>query len=152
MKRIIILLMLSVCVPLLAIIETDEAIKLLQKSGLQEFPAADQISVENQQVELDENCLGTVEYEIFSKILTDKAKQDNKVSFWYDSNYTDLEVNIIEIIKPDGKIITLKPEKILQKNLNPYSKTMNIYSETSWVLTGEQTGLQIHAIISRQTT
>jgi hypothetical protein len=144
--------MLSVCVPLLAIIETDEAIKLLQKSGLQEFPAADQISVENQQVELDENCLGTVEYEIFSKILTDKAKQDNKVSFWYDSNYTDLEVNIIEIIKPDGKIITLKPEKILQKNLNPYSKTMNIYSETSWVLTGELPDLNIGDIIHTKQT
>lgn len=152
MKKILILLILTTFLPMLAITPTEEAVKLLQEVSLQDFPAADQVSVENQQVVLDEDCLGKVEYEIFKKVLTEKAKQDNRVRFWYDSDYTDLQVDTIEIIKASGEIITLDPEEILQKNLNPYSKSMNIYSESSWVYTGELPDLNIGDIIHTKQT
>ncbi|MDY6915127.1 MAG: transglutaminase domain-containing protein, partial [Candidatus Cloacimonadota bacterium] len=59
---------------------------------------------------------------------------------------------VIEILKSNGDVVELNQQQILQKNLNPYSKQMNIYSGSSWILTGELPSLEIGDIIHTKQT
>ncbi|RLC46865.1 MAG: hypothetical protein DRH57_05210 [Candidatus Cloacimonadota bacterium] len=150
MKKFILALLVIISVSSLVIakyIDYDIAFQMLSEVKSSDFPEADQISIENTQIYLDEHCLGTYKYDSYRKILTEKAKRWNTVRFWYNSMYDTVIVNQIEIIKPDGKRVSFEPDEILKLTQNAFMKSANIYSETRWTLTGELPDLNVDDII-----
>jgi len=77
----------------------EEAIYILQKIEAENYPNSDNIFISNVLYELDKNCLGKSVDIKLRKILTEQGRQNNFVFFYYDADYTVLDVNEIEIIK-----------------------------------------------------
>jgi hypothetical protein len=124
-----------------------KAIKMLQQVNPEEYSKSDAIYIYNEISNLNKKCLGYTISENYKKILNDNARKDNSVSFWYNKDYEGLEVENIEIIKPDGQVIAFDAKKILEEKDNTTMAGSNIYSDLSKVLTGELPDVQIGDII-----
>ncbi len=135
-------------------VDEATAIKLLQNVKAEDYPESATISIINVEKEIDSQCLGKSVRESYRKALTDQGKRSiNRVYFSYDSDYDTLNIQTIEIIKADGKKIVLNPDSILKKiSGNAYSGFSNIYSETSWMLTGNLPDIQVGDIVHTKYT
>ena len=148
MKKImIILLLLSIYFLSAEYIEKERAISMLQEAQSEEYPESNEVYISNEIGVLDENCLGYEISENYRKILTDSARKDNIIQFWFDEDYGEKEVLNIELIKASGEIISFDPNEILQEKVNSFSGYSNIYSETSKILTAEIPNIEIGDII-----
>lgn len=148
MKKIVLLLVIFL-VSFLdgAYVPKNNAIKMLQKVDAKDFPKSDAVHIDNEITKLDTFCLGHTTTEHYRKILNDNARKNNSVRFWYNTHYHKLEVEAIELIKPDGTVKPFDPGKILKEKDNTFSGGANIYSKLSKVLTGELPDVQIGDII-----
>ena len=148
MKKILLLIFLLITSILCAeYVGKEEAIKMLQQAKAEDYPESNEIYISNGIVNLDEYCLGYKISESYKKILTEGAKKDNSVLFWYDTNYGEKEVLSIELIKKSGEIISFDPNEILQEKDNSFMGWSNIYSETSKILTAEIPNIEIGDIV-----
>jgi len=125
----------------------EEAISKLQTANPQEYASADELVVYNEKVTLNDSCTGTVVWERFRKVLNENSKKDNSVRFFYNINYDSIKVQAIEIIKQDGRIVSLNPAEVLKLQDNSFSGGANIYSKLDKVLTTELPGLEIGDIV-----
>ncbi len=127
----------------------NTALKLLQPITAKDYPESATISIENKEVTIDKHCLGTEIDESYEKVLTEQGKdQVNQVYFGYDSNYDTIEISLIEIIKKNGKVVKIDPDKILKKvSQSAFSSYSNIYTETGWILTGSLPDIEIGDIV-----
>ncbi|MDO9576437.1 MAG: transglutaminase domain-containing protein [Candidatus Cloacimonadales bacterium] len=128
-------------------VEKTEAIKMLQQAKADDYPDCNEVYISNEIVVLDEHCRGDEITESYRKILTDGAKKDNAVTFWYDMDYGDIDISAIELIKASGEIIVFNPDEILQEKDNSYMGWSNIYSESSKILTAEIPNMEVGDII-----
>lgn len=128
-------------------ITKDRAVRMLLSINAKDFPKSEAVFISNTKTKLNKKCLGYTLIENYRRILTDKARKNNSVSFWYNTHYDSVAVDAIEQIKPDGTIITFDPNKILTEKDDSYSGQMNIYSNLSKVKTGELPDVQIGDII-----
>lgn len=148
MKKIILLIFLLITSILFAeYVEKEEAIRMLQQAQAEDYPGSNEIYISNEIVKLDEYCMGYGISESYKKILTEGAKKNNSVLFWYDTNYGEKEVLTIELIKKNGEIISFDPNEILQEKDNSFMGYSNIYSETSKILTAEIPNIEIGDIV-----
>ena len=130
-------------------IDYNTAVKALQEASATKYPESATIEIDNTEVSIDKLCLGTLVVESYQKILTEQGKQQSsQVYYSYDSSYDTIEVVKIEIIKPNGSVVTVDADKILKKvSQNAYSGFSNIYSETAWILTGSLPDLNVGDIV-----
>ncbi|MCD6176733.1 MAG: DUF3857 and transglutaminase domain-containing protein [Candidatus Cloacimonetes bacterium] len=148
MKKILLFMLLLITSILYAeYVGKEDAIKMLQQAKAENYPESNEIYISNQIANLDKNCLGYEISESYKRILTEGAKKNNSVSFWYDTNYGAIEVLNIELIKKSGEIISFDPNEILQEKDNSFMGNSNIYSETSKILTAEIPNMEIGDII-----
>ncbi|MCD6367241.1 MAG: DUF3857 and transglutaminase domain-containing protein [Bacteroidales bacterium] len=127
----------------------NTAIKLLQPVTAKDYPESATISIENEEITIDKHCLGTQISESYEKVLTEQGKEQvNQVYFGYDSDYDTIEIPLIEIIKKNGEIVKIDPDKILKKvSQSAFSSFSNIYTETGWILTGSLPDIEIGDIV-----
>jgi len=125
------------------------AVSMLQKVSAKDYPESSTISIENEETTIDEHCLGTTVNESYEKALNEQGKQSiGQVYFGYDSDYDTTIISLLEIIKPDGKVVKIDPEKILKKvSQSAFSSFSNIYTETSWILTGSLPDVEVGDIV-----
>ena len=128
-------------------ISYDEAVTMLQNVSQADYPEADQISVNNEIINLDEKCKGTYFEENYQKILTERGRKYTDLWFGYDTMYDTVFVKTVQIIKKDGKVVDIDPYSILIESNNALSKFSNIYSETSKLLKGDLPNIEIGDII-----
>jgi len=148
MKKVLLITFLLVTSLLCAdYVEKAEAINMLQQAKAEDYPDCNEVYIGNEIVVLDEHCLGYEMNESYRKILTEGAKQNSSVNFWYNTNYGDIEIYAIELIKADGKIISFDPDEILQEKDNSYMGWSNIYSKTSRILVAEIPNIEVGDII-----
>lgn len=148
MKKYLLIIFLLIATLLSAeYVGKAEAIKMLQQAKTEDYPHNNEIYINNEIVVLDEACLGYETTESYRKIIREGAKQNSSVTFWYDMNYSEIEINAIELIKSSGEIIYFDPEEILQEKDNSYMGYSNIYSNTSKVLVAEIPNLEVGDII-----
>ncbi|MCD4818419.1 MAG: DUF3857 and transglutaminase domain-containing protein [Candidatus Cloacimonetes bacterium] len=146
-KWIIIFILLLPLLAFTQFISKEEAVEILTQIETKNHPNSDNLFITNELYDIDEHCLGTCEEIKYKKILTEQGRQNNFIYFYYDLDYSILEVNEIEIIKSDGKIIKFDPQELLiQKDPN-FSGGSNIYSYSTKILTGTLPNLEIGDII-----
>ena len=152
MKRFSLLLIILFPILLSAqFIPREQAIKILEEVKSEEYPNSNEIFVTNDITNLDKNCIGTEMIEEYKKVLNEKAKRNNSLYFYYDSNYSNLSVEKIQIIKQDGKIINFDPEKVLKEKIYNMG-AMNIYSYSTKILTTTLPDLEIGDIVYTKST
>ena len=127
------------------------AINLLQKIKASDYPESNAIMIKNTETTINKQCLGNNETEAYTKILTEQGKKENSmVYFYYDSDYDTVEINLIEIIKPDASRTKLDPSKILKKiSISSLTGFSNIYKETAWLLIGSVPDIEVGDIIHK---
>ncbi len=125
------------------------AVKTLQSISAKDYPESSIIYIQNETVTIDSNCLGTRINESYKKILNEQGKQQaTQLYYGYDSNYDTVEIKTVEIIKADGKVIHIDPQKVLKRiSQSAFSSFSNIYTETGWILTGTLPDLKVGDII-----
>lgn len=148
MKKLFILALLLTTVILSASFNEKKALNILQPIKATDYPESHQVSASSSVYKLDKHCVGTITTETYTKVLTDTGKMySSKLFYGYDSMYDSLYVESINVFKADGKKVSYDPNKILSRQINAYTKQMNIYSETSWLLTGSLPDIQVGDII-----
>jgi hypothetical protein len=125
------------------------AVNSLKEITAKDYPESSTISIENEEVVIDKQCLGTRVSESYTKILNEQGKQESsQLYFGYDSNYDTVEVVLVEVIKSDGTVEKVDTKKILKKvSQSAFGGFSNIYTETGWILTGNIPNLQVGDII-----
>ena len=133
-------------------IEYKEAVESLQKIKAEDYPDATTISINNEIVEINKNCLGTRSIETFSKALTEQGRKNlTQLYFGYDSDYDTVEVQLVEIIKKDGTVEKINTDKVLKKvSQSAFGGFSNIYTETGWILTGNIPNLEVGDIVHKK--
>ena len=147
--KLVILFLLSAGVLFAQKTDYKTAVKALQSISAKDYPESSIISIQNEMVEIDNHCLGTNVSESYEKILNEQGKrQASQLYFGYDSNYDTVEVQLIEIIKANGKVVKIDPQKILKRiSQSAFSSFSNIYTETAWMLTGTLPDIKVGDII-----
>lgn len=148
MKKII-LLALTLFLTFLnaAYVNKEEALKMLAKAEDTDYPLNNEVYVENELVKLDVTGCGFTEVESYRKILNENGRSNNSVWFSYDEDYGSIEVEVIEVIKKDGEIVSYNPDEFLKEKENSFSVNSNIYSNTSKILTGSLSDLEVGDIV-----
>ena len=126
-------------------IKKEKAIKMLQEVKQSDFPVSNNVYISNELEVRDMACMGYEKYEEYRLVLNDKARKNNKVSFYKDVRYSDIVVEKIEIIKKDGRVISFDPDKILVQKDSPGQS--NIYSNDSKILTAQLPNIEVGDII-----
>ncbi len=129
----------------------NTAISLLQKIKANDYPESNAIMIENNETNINKQCLGNSESETYTKILTEQGKKRNSVVyFYYDSDYDTVEIKLIEIIKPNASRIKLDHAEILKKiSISSLTGFSNIYKETAWLLIGSVPDIEVGDIIHK---
>ena len=123
------------------------AIKMLEKVSDRDFPKSDSVYIQNETTTLNGKCLGATITENYRKILTEKARKNNSVQFRINTDYQEIEVQTIEIIKPDRTVIPFDPAVLLKEKDDTSMGGLNIYSNLSKVKVGELPDVQVGDII-----
>ena len=127
----------------------NTAINALQSLSAKDYPESSLISINNETVTINNRCLGTRISESYKKILNEQGKKRaSQIYFGYDSDYDTIEIQLVEIIKANGKVIKIDPQKVLKRiSQSAFSSFSNIYTETGWILTGTVPDLKVGDII-----
>ncbi len=118
------------------LIPTSEMIKAGKKATTNAYPNSDDVLIADY-TKIKYNPNGT--YETINdqclKVLTEKGKRDDRTSsIWYDVAYGTAAVLKVQIIKPDGKIISVDIKENTKDMVEASQMDMNIYNPNSRVI------------------
>ena len=86
--------------------------------------------------------------EVYVKILTEKGRRDNNtLAVGYSASYSNIEVNAIEIIKPDGSVININIAKNSKTSISSSQLSQNIFDPNSKKLTVNIPNLEVGDIL-----
>ncbi len=147
--RLIILFLWSIGAVYAQKTDYDTAIKSLQKITATDYPESSTISINNEEGEINKECLGTKINESYTKALNEQGKQQlSQLYFGYDSDYDTVEVVLVEVIKVDGTVNKINTKEILKEvSQSAFGGFSNIYTETGWILTGNIPNLEVGDIV-----
>ncbi len=84
----------------------------------------------------------------FIKILTEKGRRENAtLTFHFTLPYTELDVPVVQIIKPDGTTIDIDTKTQGRVMVDPGQRSSNIYNPNAKVFTVGLPGLEIGDIV-----
>ncbi|MDA3799303.1 MAG: DUF3857 domain-containing protein [Kiritimatiellae bacterium] len=151
MKILLLILLFSVVgfseVPKL--LNKQSVMELSAKSTLAEFPNADEILLEEytKTVYKADGTSKTYD-EIYVKVLTERGKRSNReVSFRYTLPYATVQIECLEIIKPDGTVVSIDIKENSREVVDRGQMSSNIYNPNSKVLQASLPGLEIGDIV-----
>ncbi|MCK5852637.1 DUF3857 domain-containing protein [bacterium] len=118
------------------LISTSEMIKAGEKATTNTYPNSDDVLIADY-TKIKYNPNGT--YETINdqclKVLTEKGRRDDRTSsIWYDVAYGTAAVLKVQIIKPDGKIISVDIKENTKDMVEASQMDMNIYNPNSRVI------------------
>lgn len=86
--------------------------------------------------------------ESYEKILTEKGKRDKStLPFEYNQSYSELKISFVEIIKPDGSIVSIDVPRNSKEMTDNRHMSANIYDPSEKILLVSVPGLGIDDII-----
>lgn len=124
---------------------------------LENYPNADQVQVDDYTlVQYESDGTDTQIDESYIKILTEKARRNNQSQqYHFTLPYDELNVELIEIIKPDGTKIPIDVKAQSKVMIDRSQMGMNIYNPNSKILVVGVPGLDVgdllHVLVRRST-
>jgi len=123
----------------------------------EKYPNSDAVTVDQKSMRVYQpDGTGGNQDETFTKVLTEKGRRDNRtLSLGYQLPYFTVSVPVLEIIKPDGKVVPVDVAANSKESIDDSQMAENIYDPNSLVLRvnipGLETGDIVHSVV-RQTT
>ncbi|MEA2108115.1 MAG: DUF3857 and transglutaminase domain-containing protein, partial [Pseudomonadota bacterium] len=140
---------LSTTMPAAAAADID----FLQQITRKEYPHAHVVLArENESISYSHSGESRSEDEIFLTILDDQGKREQAVqSFHVNRSYSRLDITLVEIIKADGKRISIDVAANSKEDTSSRNTNMNIYNPNQRVIRVYIPGLEIGDTIHYQT-
>ncbi len=127
------------------ILERDKVMAAAADLTKEKYPDAEDLLVDNY-IFTGYNPDGTsVAWDdTFIKVLTEKGRRDHQtLSFYYTLPYSTVVLTVLEIIKPDGKVVPIEINENAREMINSTQMGSNIYNPNSKVLKVNVPGLEI---------
>ena len=121
------------------------------------YPNADVVQVDEFiRSEYEPDGTGATWSDSYAKVLTEKGRRDQQShSFYFTLPYSRVEVNVIELIRPDGTVVPVDVDEQSRVMVDRGQMSANIYNPNSKVLRvgvpGVQIGDVVHIITRKQT-
>ena len=122
--------------PKVGFLNRDQVIKTAATLDRKKYPNADSILVDDyEKISYNPDGTGISRDEVYEKILTEKGRRENRtLTFYYTLPYSTVKVELLEIIKPDGKIIKVDVPANSREMVNRSQMSSNIYNPNSKLL------------------
>ncbi len=139
------------------LINRGDVLKQAAEITAQTYPNADQVIISDYtQVRYNADGTAVDVSENYTKILTEKAKRDNQsLSYNFTIPYTEITVDIVEIIKPDGSSVKIDVASQGREMVDRSQMSSNIYNPNDRVFQVSVTGLEkgdiLHTYITTKT-
>lgn len=127
----------------------EELREISAKVTLEEYPDADTVLMSNYQVSTyDKDGLGVMIDDSYEKILTEKGRRESRtISMHFSTYYQNIEVQKLEIIRPNGTVIPVDVAANSKVMTEPSQMGSNIYDPNQKVLQVSIPELQIGDIV-----
>ncbi|MBN2331933.1 MAG: DUF3857 and transglutaminase domain-containing protein [Deltaproteobacteria bacterium] len=102
------------------------------------------LALEKETITYAANGTSRAEDEVFLTILDEQGKQEHGVlSFQVNRSYAKLDIPLLEIIKPDGRLLSVDFEKNSREDTSTRNSRMNIYNPNQRTINIFLPGLEI---------
>ncbi|MFA7232319.1 MAG: DUF3857 domain-containing protein, partial [Victivallaceae bacterium] len=127
------------------LLNRDETLKAAAKVDLKNYPDGDVVLVSDyEQVRYNPDGTSVTIDEEYEKVLTEKGKRDSRaMELHFTLPYETIKVLLLEIVKPDGKIIPIDIAKNSKEMISSGQMSANIYDPNSKILSVAVPGLEI---------
>ena len=139
------------------LINREDVLKQAVEITAQTYPNADQVIISDYtQVRYNPDGTAVDVSENYTKILTEKAKRDNQtLSYDFTIPYTEIKVDTVEIIKPDGSSVAIDTAAQGREMVDRSQMSSNIYNPNDRIFQVSVTGLEkgdiLHTYITTKT-
>ena len=122
-----------------------EILRLAAENTPQKWPDADSVllfDIENISYQPDGTSVSIDDF--YQKVLNESGRQAlRELTFYFNSNYGSAELETLEIIKPDGKVIPVDFRRESRVAVEPSQMGSNIYDPANKILTVPIPGLAV---------
>ena len=127
------------------IISKAEAVRHSQQIAHAQFPDADTIVTDDyQKIVYQQDGTSETLYDTYEKVLTEKGKREKRIfSQSYTAQYSKVKIELVEIIKPDGRCVEIDLNKNSREMTDRNQMSSNIYDPNSKLLEVSVPGIEI---------
>jgi transglutaminase-like putative cysteine protease len=142
--------------PRWALLDKAGVVRAAAEITAAQFPDCDEAIVDKKNVmSYRADGTGESQEEVFTKVLTEKGKRGNRtLSYSYMLPYSKVEAHMVEVIKPDGKMVSVDVAANSKEMVDDSQMGMNIYDPNMKILRvnvpGVEVGDMIHAVARTQ--
>ncbi len=140
-----------------ALVDAGKVLAAAKEITPEKFPNSDEATVDQKSVRFYRvDGTGESQDESFTKVLTEKGRRDNRtLSLSYQLPYTTVSVPTLEVIKPDGTVVSVDVAANSKDSIDDSQMAENIYDPNSHVVRVNipqlEVGDVVHSVM-RQTT
>ncbi|MFI4910365.1 MAG: DUF3857 domain-containing protein [Sedimentisphaeraceae bacterium JB056] len=149
-----IIVLLSVVCFAEQLIDKQSVLNESQSVTIETYPNADEVILHDYtQVSYNPDGTAIEVSEGYTKILTEKAKRSNQtVSYNFTIPYNEIDVSLVEIIKPDGQSVTIDVESEGKVMIDRSQMSSNIYNPNDKIFQVSISGIEIGDILHTSVT
>ena len=118
-------------------IDTAAVVKLAAEATVEKYPDADSVLLFDDQkavYQADGTAVETDDY--YQKVLTEAGRRDlREITLHFNSTYGNMEIPLLEVIKPDGSVIKVDVAANSRVAVEPGQMGSNIYDPANKILT-----------------
>jgi len=131
------------------LLNRDAIIERAQAISRAKYPNAHTVLVDDyQRVKYNEDGTYINEDDYYVKVLTEKGRRESSVfKGYYDRALTKQNIEAIEVIKSDGRIVPVEIDKNLKDQVNPSQMSMNIYNPNNRLVTVNIPDLEVGDLV-----
>jgi transglutaminase-like putative cysteine protease len=131
------------------LLDRSKVLQAAKNVDSQKYPDANTVLLSDyEKIKYNSDGTAVTVDEYYEKILTEKGKRDSRVlSLFYTLPYSRIDLLVLEIFKPDGKVVKLPTEKISKVMVNPSQMGSNIYNPNSKILKAAIPGLEVGDVV-----
>ncbi len=131
------------------LLDRDAVVEKAKGIRKADYPNAHTVLVDDyQRVEYNRDGTYINDDDYYVKVLTEKGRRESSVfKGYYNRALSKLNIDAIEVIKPNGRILPVKIEKNIKDQVNPSQMSSNIYDPNSRLVTVNIPGLEVGDLI-----
>ena len=130
-------------------IDRNDVINSATNVSTKTYPNADYVLLDDYEyIYYNEDGTSFRSDEVYTKILTEEGRRENNtLAIGYSASYSNIEVNAVEIIKPDGSVIKIDIAKNSKTSISSSQLGQNIFDPNSKNLTINIPNLEVGDIL-----
>ncbi len=138
-----------------SLVDTQKVLAAAAEITQEKYPNCDAATVEQKSMrDYHQDGTGECQDEIFTKVLTEKGKRDNRqLSYFFMLPYWTVQVAKVEVVKPDGTMVPVDVAANSKESIDDSQMSMNIYDPNDRILSVNipqlEIGDMVHVVVQQ---